>query len=209
MIVRTEGGRSAGLLAISACLAFACTADMKARGYAAGDRDAWQQPERVIGDLGLRAGMKVADLGAGGGYFSFRLAEGVGPSGRVYAVDVDAAMNERLERIAAERGVNNLVTVLAGETTSNLPEPVDLVFTSNTYHHLPDRLAYFERLKKDLRPSGRVAIVEFHDEGFMSGLLGHGTSAALIERELGEAGYVRVADFGYLERQSFSIFRPE
>ena len=77
---------------------------MRGARDAGDDRDEWQQAERVVTALGLAPGQKIADLGAGGGYFSFRLAEAVGPTGKLYALDIDEEMNERLEALAAERG---------------------------------------------------------------------------------------------------------
>ena len=161
-----------------------CTAEMKARAYAGADRDEWQQPERVVAALEIEPGDRVGDLGSGGGYFTFRLAEAVGSSGRVYALDVDAAMNERLEELVAERGAENVEVILAAPKDPNLPEPVDLLFTSNTYHHIDDRQAYFERVANSLRPGGRVAVLEFRDEGFFHSILGHATAADLIRTEM-------------------------
>lgn len=184
----------------------ACTAEMKARAYAGADRDEWQQPERVVASLGLEPGQKVADLGAGGGYFSFRLADAVGPSGKVYAVDIDEAMNERLQRLAAERGASNVEVVLALSDDLRLPEPVDVIFTSNTYHHLEDRSAYFDSAARYLTPGGRVAIVEYKEEGFLQRVMGHSTGAESIRAEMKAAGYALDVEHDFLAKQHFLIF---
>jgi predicted methyltransferase len=179
---------------------------MKARAYAGADRDEWQQPERVVASLGLEPGQKVADLGAGGGYFSFRLADAVGPSGKVYAVDIDEAMNERLQRLAAERGASNVEVVLALSDDLRLPEPVDVIFTSNTYHHLEDRSAYFDSAARYLTPGGRVAIVEYKEEGFLQRVMGHSTGAESIRAEMKAAGYALDVEHDFLAKQHFLIF---
>lgn len=194
-------GAALALLFGVALLVGGCTT-LKRLAYEGFGRDDWQQPDRVVADLALPTGARVADLGSGGGYFTFRLAEAVGPSGRVYAVDVDEGMNDYVTQEATERGLTNVVAVLAGADDARLPEPVDLVFTSNVYHHLTERVAYFRRLReRHLAPDGRLAIVEFRPEAFS-----HATARDTIESELAAAGYRLVAAHDYLERQHFLIF---
>lgn len=153
----------------------------------------------------------MADIGAGGGYFSFRLARAVGPSGRVYAVDVDDDLLAYVAERAAETGAANVEAVRAAPDDPDLPDAsIDLVFVCNTYHHLPDRVVYFRRLLDDLAPNGRVAIVELDGrQGGLTRWLGHSTSAETIRREMADAGYERLASHDLLERQSFQVFRAD
>ncbi len=198
----------------SRALAFFCTVAvlfasgcgaLKRCAYEGIGRDAWQQPDRVIADLSLAPGARVADLGAGGGYFTFRLARAVGPQGHVYAVDVDEEMNAYVAKEAAKQGLANVSTVLAAPDDARLPEPVDLLFTSNTYHHLTNRAAYFRRVReRELAPGGRVAIVEFRPEA-----TSHSTPRDTIESELAAAGFRLVKSFDYLERQHFLVFAAD
>jgi len=124
-------------------------------------RDSWQQPERVVRELALKPGDRVADLGAGGGYFTFRLADAVGPAGRVYAVDVDEGMIDYVNGEAAKRGYGNVEGVLGAYDDPRLPDDgVDLIFTCDTYHHLEDRSEYFKRAARYLRPDGRIAVLD-------------------------------------------------
>jgi predicted methyltransferase len=186
-------------------------ASWKKFAYEGFDRDAWQQPDAVIALLGIGPGDRVADLGAGGGYFTFRLAEAVGESGRVYAVDVDDDMVAYLADQARERGAAN-VTIVRGEFADpQLPDgSIDLLFTCNTYHHIADRVDYFRRVLVDLAPNGRVAVVELDGRGgWFARTFGHFTDADEIAREMQEAGYERVAKHDLLSRQSFQIFRPD
>lgn len=189
------------VLLTSLLLPTACTW-IKRRAYEGGDRDAWQQPARVVETLGIAPGDVVADLGSGGGYFAFRLAEAVGPDGRLYAVDVDPGMNDYVASEAGQRGLAQLETILASPTDPRLPEPVSLVFTCNTYHHLEDRVAYFRRLRAHVRPGGRVAVIDFRPGAFR-----HATDPETIRRELGEAGFTLEAEHDFLEKQSFLVFR--
>jgi arsenite methyltransferase len=170
-----------------------------------GRRDGWQEPERVVESLALEPGQKLADLGAGGGYFTFRLARSVGPGGTVYAVDVDEPMLERLSERAAEAELSQVRTVLAKPNDPMLPEPVDLIFVSNTYHHIEDRVQYFAGVQRHLRAGGRVAVLEFGTDGTMQSC-GHGTLADQIRSEMQAAGYTMTQQLDFTTRQSFQIF---
>jgi SAM-dependent methyltransferase len=123
-------------------------------------RDAWQRPDAVLDRLELRDGMRVADVGAGTGYFAVRLARRL-PGGRVYGVDVEPDMVRYLAERASREHLPNLESRLAAPDDPLLPEPVDLVLVVDVYHHLPDRAAYFARVARQLAPGGRVAIVDF------------------------------------------------
>lgn len=179
--------------------------------YEGGGRDAWQQPARVIEALGLEPGQSVADLGSGTGYFTGRLARAVEPGGTVFAVDVDADVHEELRERLAEEHVANVELVLATPDDPGLPDGrIDLVLTVDTYHHIGDRAAYFRRLKQDLAPDGRVAVIEFDGrKGTFVKLSGHYTEKSLILEEMAEAGYRVDEDFGFLDRQSFVVFAPD
>lgn len=196
----------AGILAVGLVLATGCGA-IKRCAYSGPGRDEWQQPERVVAALELRGGERVADLGAGGGYFTFRLADAVGPEGIVYAVDVDPDMVDYLRERAREEDRANVVPVLADFDDPKLPEAVDLIFSTNTYHHLEDRSAYFAGVAGDLRPGGRIAIVELSGVGWFHRLMsGHSTPASVIRSEMEAAGYREVERHDFLSRQSFLIF---
>jgi arsenite methyltransferase len=178
---------------------------LKAFAYSGFGRDRWQLPDRVVGELGLKPGDRVADLGAGGGYFTFRLARAVLPAGVVYAVDTDPDMRSAMAARAARDGSGNVVPVEAVPDDPALPDPVDLAFIVNAFHHLPDRRTYLAQLASFLRPGGRVAIVESRPAGFHR-LIGHATAPEAIRAELEAAGYTLVADHGFLPRQCFLVF---
>jgi arsenite methyltransferase len=195
-------------LALLTILVTGCTA-LKQCAYEGFSRDEWQQPDKVIQSLGIQPGSIIADLGSGSGYFTLRLANAAGPTGKVYAVDVDSAINEALKERAKRERADTVVVVSAKPDDPQLPEPVDLIFTSNTYHHIDNRIAYFAALIKHLRPSGRLAVIDYDRTAWLEGLWGHYTPREFIKRELEQAGYELQNDFDFLERQSFLIFVPK
>ena len=125
-------------------------------------RDAWQKPREVIAALGIGPGMTVADLGAGTGYFTHHLAKAVAPGGTVYAIDTEPNLVTYLRARAEQEGAANVTPVLASADDPRLPAAaVDVVLVVDTFHHIDQRLGYFQRLKRVLRPGGRVAIIDW------------------------------------------------
>ena len=198
--------RSTWLVVFLGVSVAACTS-FKRWSYEGGDRDSWQKPAAVVAALQLDPGDVVADIGAGGGYFTFRFADVVGPGGKVYAVDVDEGMIAYLRERAAQENRDNVEVVLAAADDPRLPEGgVDVIFTANTYHHFGDRTDYFRRARKYLKPGGRVAIVDFNDNSWFAYWFSHFTPPEEITQEMEAAGYLREVQLGFLDRQSFQIF---
>jgi len=183
-----------------------CTA-LKKWTYEGFGRDAWQQPEKVVQSLAIKPGDRIADLGSGGGYFTFRLSRAVGPTGRVYAVDVDKDLLEDLAERAKKDGYGNIEKVLAKYEDPSLPESgVDLIFTSNVYHHIEARVRYFADAARYLRAGGRIAIVDFNGKHWSATFVSHYTPVELMKKEMDEAGYRLERELDFLDRQSFMIF---
>ena len=168
-------------------------------------RDAWQKPDEVIRALALEPDAKVADLGAGTGYFAVRLARAV-PQGKVYGIDVEPDMVKYLDERARKEGFANVVSVLAAPDDPRLPEAVDLVLVVDTYHHIDDRPAYFARLRQKLRRGGRVAVIDFRRGQPMGPPDAHKIPQEQLEAEMRDAGYTKSADRGFLPNQYFVVF---
>ncbi len=129
------------------------------------EREAEERPDLLHNALDLRPGMVVADLGAGTGYHSFRIAPRVGPGGKVLAVDIQPEMLEHIRTMAAKTGVANVEPVLGAEQDPNLPAAsVDLVLLVDVYHELDWPWELMTAVRKSLRPGGRVVLVEFRAE---------------------------------------------
>ena len=174
-------------------------------------REAWQQPKAVVEALHIPPGARIADLGAGGGYFTFPLAEAVGPEGHVYAVDTEDESLRFIEQDAARRGgmPRQVTLILATPNNPHLPTSgVDLIFTCNTYHHLSDRVSYMQALAGFLRPNGRIAIIDFKEGSWLGSLFGHATSEDTVRQEMKAAGYHLINDFDFLSKQHFQVFSP-
>ena len=171
-------------------------------------RDAWQKPHEVIQALALRPDATVADIGAGTGYFSVRLARML-PKGRVYAVDLEPDMVRHLEARAKREQLANMVAVQAAPDDAQLPDKVDLALMVDTYHHLGDTVRYFSKLKANLAPEGRVAIIDFT----MDSEIGPPPRARIepeqVKKEFARAGYKLSAEHLFLPNQYFLVFRPQ
>src|SRR3989442_1005975 len=125
-------------------------------------RDAYQKPRQVVRALRIRPGMRVADLGAGTGYFSRFLSTAVGAAGTVLAVDTEPELVRHLRERAEKEQTDNVVPILASPDNPRLPRgAVDLVLLVDTFHHIDHRVAYFGRLRATLAPGGRVAVVDW------------------------------------------------
>lgn len=192
--------------ALIAALLLAGCAELAYQHMNDSKRDAWQKPKEVIEKLAIASGSRVADIGAGGGYFTWYLAGATGPNGTVYAIEIDETALGIIKREMASRDVTNVVPIRAEPNDAKLPEPVDLVFSCDTYHHMDDRVAYFRSLNRSLKANGRVAILDFHPHGFFSGLLGHGTAQEEVRREMETAGYRLIENINLIASQHFQIF---
>lgn len=171
------------------------------------ERDKWQMPDRIITSLALRPADVVADVGAGTGYMAVRFARAL-KDGRVYAVDIEPNMVKHMAERAKAAGIENLRAITSSETSPNLPEPADVVFLLNVYHHLDKRPDYFRRLRSLLKPGGRVAIVDFRPDAPAGAPKHMRMSAERITDEMKAAGYKPAGSFDFLPRQNFLIFTP-
>jgi predicted methyltransferase len=128
------------------------------------DRAAWQKPDQIMDALGIADGAHVADIGAGAGWFTTRLARRVGPNGVVYAQDVQRQMLDAIRRRVQREGLQNVRTVLGKGSSPNLPRGVlDAVLVVDAYPEVlvPDRVTFLRNLAVGLKPNGRIGIVNY------------------------------------------------
>jgi len=155
-------------------------------------RDEWQKPDEIIKTMGLRQGDIVADLGAGTGYFTRRIAIAVGPEGKALGLEVEPAMVEYMKKDAGKLHLSNYVAKLVKYDDPLLkPQSVDVVFVCDTYHHIEDRVNYLKKLSKSLKTGGRVVIVDFYKKDLPVGPrdLEHKLSEETVLKEFQKAGF--------------------
>ncbi|EAY31489.1 class I SAM-dependent methyltransferase [Microscilla marina] len=126
------------------------------------DRDKWQKVPQLLKAMNIRPGAKVADVGCHQGYMTMHLAKAVGKTGKVYGVDLNTYRLDALKEEAIEQGYNNIVTIKGEENDPLLPTgKLDAIIMIDTYHHILEKpLKYLKKLKKALKPGGRLVIVE-------------------------------------------------
>ena len=140
------------------------------------DRDAYQRPDQIMDTLLIGEGSRVADLGAGGGWFTVRLAHRVGPNGRVYAEDVQTEMIGAIDRRVEREGLQKVVkTILGTQTDPKIPEPLDAVLIVDAYHEMEQPVTLLRNLAKSLKPTGFIGIVNYKKDG-------HGPGPKMEER---------------------------
>jgi cyclopropane fatty-acyl-phospholipid synthase-like methyltransferase len=168
-------------------------------------RDAWQKPDEVVRALALAQNATVADIGAGTGYFSVRLARAL-PAGRVYGADVEPDMVRYLNQRAEREKLANLSAHLVATDAVKLPTKVDAVLIVDTYHHIGQRPKYFSSLRTQLNPSGRVAIVDFKPDSPVGPPARHRVPREMVVEEMGKAGYQLRQEHAFLPYQYFLVF---
>lgn len=163
------------------------------------DRDQWMPLEGLFEMADLTIGMDVADIGCHEGYLSFHLADHLGQSGTVYAVDVRADRIKAVESIAEEREVKNIVPILGMYDDPRLTDGVmDRIFIVDTYHEIGDYVQYLKNLKSALKPNGKLIILEklkteHREKTRQQQAYFHTLAMDFVKQELQEAGY-RIVD---------------
>ena len=171
-------------------------------------REAEEQPEAMLAALKIKPGSTVADIGAGAGYTSLRLAQRVGPTGTVLATDVQPRMLAMLRDNAQTAGVKNIKPIRATQTSVNLPDAaVDLAIMVDVYHEASNPEALLVGIKKALKPGGRLVLVEFRGEDPEVPIKPeHKMTLAQVRRELEPQGFRFVESLEFLPWQHIIVF---
>ncbi len=170
------------------------------------------KPDEIIASMELKDAQNIADIGAGGGYFSLRFAEIVGENGKVYPVDTNSNFLEFIKHSAGEIGLNNIFPILAKETRLDIPErTLNFIFMRDVTHHIRNRVEYFRNLKDFLKPEGRIVIIEYKKKKSFSfhSMFGHHLPKEVIIQEMKEAGYLLEKVFDFLPEHHFTIYSKQ
>jgi arsenite methyltransferase len=171
-------------------------------------RDEWQKPDEVVKALDLKPGEVVADIGAGSGYFSRRIAKVIAPDGKVYAVDVAADILGYLKERADKEGLHNIVTIVSQPGDPMLPaNAVDLAFFCDTTHHIDQRVEFYKKLASAVKAHGRMAIIDYPpDSPHAPHKPEQLVPPSQVISEAEQAGFKFVKDFQFLPYHYFLIF---
>ena len=172
------------------------------------DRDLWQRPDQIMDALGIADASSVADIGAGSGWFTIRLARRVGPRGIVYAEDVQKEMINAIMRRVGREGFNNVRPRLGSSNDPNLPaSALDAVLMVDAYHEVQDRVTLLSNLAKSLKPQGRLGIVDFKLDGTGPGPAPEErVSPDVVVNDAKKAGLTLIRQEPFLQYQYFLIF---
>ena len=172
------------------------------------EREEEEQPDRALDQIGIVQGSAVADVGAGSGAITWRLAERVGPAGKVYANDIQPRMLELLRRNMAERKIANVETVLGAADDPRLPPAsVDLELMIDVYHEFSHPQEMLRHLRESLKPGGRMVLLEYRAEDPSVPIRPeHKMSAAMVKAEVEPEGFHLDKTIETLPRQHILIF---
>jgi SAM-dependent methyltransferase len=172
------------------------------------DRACWQKPDEVVAAMRLSPGDVVADVGAGAGYFALRLAQVVGPTGRVHALDVEPRLAAVLVDRAREAGLANVHSVVSRDEQPLPPEPCRAILLVNAFHHFPDGAGALRALADRLAPDGRIVLVEFHEGELPLGPPpDHKVTRARILSDVAAAGLEVEREETFLPYQHYLVLR--
>lgn len=172
------------------------------------DRDEWQQPDRVMDALGIADGSKVADIGAGGGWFTIRLARRVGPNGVVYAQDIQKEMLDSIRRRVSDQRLNNVQLILGTSNDSRLPRGLHAALMVDTFPQLSEPVRVLRDIAQALAPNGRLGIVDFKKDGAggPGPSLDQRLAPDVVRRDAAQAGLRLVKEETFLRYQYLLIF---
>lgn len=172
------------------------------------ERETEEQPDKALAAIGIAHGSTVADIGAGSGYMTWRLAELVGPRGKVYANDIQPRMLELLRKNMEQRHLVNVETVLGGPDDPRLPGPIDLALLVDVYHEFSEPQKMLDHLRDSLKPDGRLVLLEYRAEDPSVPIRPeHKMTVDQVKREVEPEGYRLDKVLETLPRQHILIFR--
>jgi len=174
-------------------------------------RDEWQQPDKVLDAVPISRGMVIADVGAGEGYFTFKLADRVGDAGKVYATDIEEKQIGILKEKIQKEGIKNVITVLGTEEDPGLPAgEMDMVFMCHVLHvviRYQDPLVFLENVKRALKSEGTLVLVQWDAEKIGYDESDYRSKTTLLD-VIDRSCFTLVRTETFLPRENIYFLRP-
>jgi len=158
----------------------------------------------IIKKLEIKPGHSAADIGAGSGLFTRKIAEKTGPGGTVFAVDINRHLLDHIEETSTNDGIKNIKTVLAAEDDPEIPEKVDLILICDTLHYIEMLPEYVKKMSSYVKPGGRIAVIDFK-ANWPPGSIKYSTEDLTLWMKA--AGLKPIRSYNFIEDEFFMIFR--
>jgi ubiquinone/menaquinone biosynthesis C-methylase UbiE len=172
------------------------------------DRDNWQKPEVIMDSVGIKAGMVIGEIGAGDGYFTFKMIDRIGADGHIFANDIVQSKLDNIKQKCEDRNIKNITTILGKVDDSLLPkDSVDMVIMVYVFHDLNNPIEYLKNLRKKLKPETSVVIVERDPERY-GHEYHHFFKKQKVIDHVRAADYTLVKLYTFLERDNIYIIKP-
>ena len=180
------------------------------------EREQRQKPRELIASIGVKKGWTIADIGSGPGFMEPYFLEAIGPTGKIYAEDIQQDFLDQVKAKIKENGWKNVETILGGQTNPNLPKgKVDLAFILDAYHHFEQPQVTLGHIRESLKPGGQLAVVDFyrsrpHPTMSKERLEGHiREDRDGFAAEIEKAGFQLVRTFDHLPYQYVLLFEAK
>ena len=171
-------------------------------------RDRWQQPETIMDTVGVKPGMVIGEAGAGEGYFTFKLARRVGPTGKIYANDILKKALDEINKHCRHEGIKNVETILGKIDNPMFPiGQLDMVIMVYVFHELDKPVEFFQNIKPSLKPHASVVIIDRDPERY-GWDKSHFMKKADVLEYIKQAGYEILHVYTFLTRDNIYVCRP-
>lgn len=172
------------------------------------ERDSWQKPEVIMDSVGIKSGMAVGEIGAGDGYFTFKMVDRIGVDGHIFANDIVQSKLNNIKRKCENRNIQNITTVLGKVDDSLLPkDSVDMIIMVYVFHDIENPIEYLKNLRKRLKPGTPVVIVERDPERY-GHEYHHFFKKEKVINHIHAADYTLIKLYTFLERDNIYVIKP-
>ncbi|MEJ2055052.1 MAG: class I SAM-dependent methyltransferase [Calditrichaceae bacterium] len=172
------------------------------------NRERWKNPEAILDSIGIKKGMIIGEIGAGDGYFTFKMVDRIGREGHIYANDILASELDKIDKKCREKGITNITTILGETDDSLLPkDTLDMIIMVYVFHHIENPVLFLNNLRHRLKPATPVVIIE-RDPERSDIIYNHFYKRDKILNLAHKANYKTEKIYTFLKRDNIYIFVP-